>query len=156
MIEGVVIEELKTFPDSRGWLMPILRGSDKIKSDGPGAFGQYYMTTVYPAVIKGKHFHKLQTDHMCCIKGHAVLHLEDTREGSATKGEKMKVPFGDGEFKLVRIPPEIWHSIENAGQEVAYIINYVTKEYNHASPDEYRGQFDKSDKSMPWEPTVMG
>ena len=156
MIEGVSLKELKVHRDNRGFLMEILRGSDGVKADGGKAFGQYYLMTVYPAVIKGKHFHKLQTDHMCCIRGNAVLHLEDGREGSSTKGVKEKIAFGEGNWKLVRIPPGVWHSVENAGSELVYIINYVTREYAADSPDEYRSQFDKSDKTMEWEPSVMG
>ena len=48
----------------------------------------------YPAVIKGKHMHKLQTDHLCVIKGLADLHLEDGREWSRTFGKKDTIPMG--------------------------------------------------------------
>ncbi len=156
MITGVEVKELKVHYDSRGFLMEVLRGSDAIKADGSKAFGQYYLMTVYPAVVKGKHFHKLQTDHMCCIRGKAILHLEDGREDSLTRGEKQKIAFGEGEWKVVRIPPGVWHSLENVGTEVVYIINYVTAEYNPASPDEYRGVFDVGDKAAPWKPNVTG
>ena len=94
MIDDVKIKELVQHRDTRGYLMEILRGSDAIKADGKGAFGQYYLSALYPAVIKGKHMHKLQTDHLCVIKGLADLHLEDGREWSRTFGKKDTIPMG--------------------------------------------------------------
>ncbi|MDO8339053.1 MAG: dTDP-4-dehydrorhamnose 3,5-epimerase family protein [Candidatus Burarchaeum sp.] len=155
MIEGVEVKELKMIKDNRGFLMEILRGSDKMKADGQKAFGQMYISTAYPAVIKGKHLHKLQTDHLTVIKGRAAIHVEDARENSPTKGKKEVILVGEDNWKLVKIPPGIWHSTENVGTEVCYFINYVTREYDHKEPDEYRGQFDEADRKMPWKPLVM-
>ncbi len=156
MIDGVEIKELKVHRDKRGFLFEILRGTDPIKSDGPGHFGQFYVSACYPAVIKGKHLHKEQTDHMTVIKGKAVIHIEDQRENSPTKGEKMAIDVGDDNHKLVKIPPNVWHSAENIGTETVYFINYVTKEYNPKKPDEYRGEFDLEDKRMPTDPNTIG
>jgi dTDP-4-dehydrorhamnose 3,5-epimerase len=155
-IEGIQIKKLVVRKDNRGFLMEILRGSDKEKVDGPNKFGQFYLSTVYPAVIKGKHLHKLQTDHLTVISGHGVIHLHDERDGSPTRGRKMAVECGEENPKMVVIPPGIWHSTENVGTEVCFFINYVTHEYNHQAPDEYRGEFDLSDKKMPWKPSAIG
>ena len=156
MIDGVKVKELKVNYDNRGFLMEILRGSDGIKTDGAKAFGQYYLMTVYPGVIKGKHYHKLQADHLACIRGRAALHLEDGREESPTKGSKETIELGEGNWRLVRIPPGVWHSVENVGSEVVYIINYVTREYDHSSHDEYRADFNLNEKKMPWQPLTTG
>ena len=156
MIEGVKIKGLLQRCDKRGYLMEILRGSDPEKADGKAAFGQYYLSAIYPAVIKGKHRHKLQTDHLCVIKGAAVLHLEDEREGSITFGKKETVEMGDGNWKLVVVPPGIWHSFENVGTDICLFINYVTKEYDAKQPDEFRGEFDMKDKKMKTEVSTVG
>lgn len=155
-IAGVEVKALTMLFDNRGFLMEILRGSDPIKQDGSASFGQYYLMAVYPAVIKGKHFHKLQYDHMCCIRGRAALHLQDARPESPTRGMRQVIVFGEGDWKLVKIPPGVWHSAENTGSEVALIVNYVTREYDRGQPDEYRDHFDKSEKLMPWEPSAVG
>lgn len=156
MIEGVKIKELVQHRDNRGYLMELLRGSDKEKADGKNAFGQVYLSTLYPAVIKGKHLHKLQTDHMAVIKGSAALHLEDAREGSPTFGKKEVVLMGEGSWKLVVIPPGIWHSFENIGTDVCFFINYVTHEYDPKNPDEHRGVFDLKEKRMKTEVSAVG
>ena len=59
MIDGVKVKKLKVIPDERGWLMEILRCDDEIYKE----FGQVYMTTAYPGVVKAWHFHKKQTDN---------------------------------------------------------------------------------------------
>jgi len=54
-IEGLQVTNLRTIPDERGWLMEILRNDDDIFEK----FGQVYMTTAYPGVVKGWHYHKI-------------------------------------------------------------------------------------------------
>ena len=82
IIDGVVIKPLKRIVDDRGWLMEIFR------SDWPEfqKFGQTYMTTCKPGVVKGWHYHKLQWDHFVPIRGNALIALYDSRKDSKTKG----------------------------------------------------------------------
>ena len=65
MIEGVSVKKLRVIPDERGRLMEIVRSDD----DFFDRFGQVYMTTCYPGVVKGWHYHKKQTDYMTAICG---------------------------------------------------------------------------------------
>ncbi|HPD61351.1 MAG TPA: WxcM-like domain-containing protein, partial [Thermodesulfobacteriota bacterium] len=65
MIMGVKTKLLKVIPDERGRLMEILRFDEEIFM----RFGQVYMTTAYPGVVKGWHYHKVQYDNMVVVKG---------------------------------------------------------------------------------------
>ena len=65
MIDGILIKKLKVIPDERGRLMEILRCDDEMFR----SFGQVYLTTAYPGVVKGWHYHKKQFDNMTVIKG---------------------------------------------------------------------------------------
>jgi dTDP-4-dehydrorhamnose 3,5-epimerase len=157
VIDGVEVKELKKHKDNRGFLMEMLRGSDKIKADGPKAFGQVYLGAVYPGIVKGRHRHFEQDDHTCIIRGDAAIHLEDGREGSKTKGAKQVILAGEQNgWKLVRIPKGVWHSIENIGTDVCWLVNYVTREYDPKKPDEERGDFDVKEKKMPWDVLKTG
>ena len=60
-----MVKALKVIPDERGHLMEILRCDDEMFQK----FGQVYLTTGYPGVVKAWHYHKAQTDHFCVIKG---------------------------------------------------------------------------------------
>ena len=83
MIEGVRVKKLKVIPDERGRLMEMLRADDDLFVK----FGQVYMTTAYPGVVKGWHYHKKQIDNMVVIKGMMKVVLYDSRKDSKTRGE---------------------------------------------------------------------
>ncbi len=134
MIDGVVVKPLRLIPDERGWLMEMLRADDPFFRQ----FGQCYVTAVYPGVVKGWHWHKLQTDHFVGVHGMAKVVLYDRREGSPTHGEVNEFFLGERNNSLVVIPPGVLHGMKGIGTEVALIINVPTHTYNYANPDEYR------------------
>ena len=80
MIDGVVCKKLNVFPDERGHLMEILRCDDELFEK----FGQVYITTTYPGVIKAWHYHMRQDDNIVAVRGMLKLVLFDDREDSAT------------------------------------------------------------------------
>ena len=96
MIDGVATKELKVVPDERGRLMEILRRDDEIFEE----FGQVYMTTAYPGVVKGWHFHEHQTDFFTCVKGMMKRVRVDDREGSATRGQIDEFFVGRGKTAM--------------------------------------------------------
>jgi len=133
-IEGVAVKELKVIPDSRGRLMEMLRVDDDIFS----GFGQVYLTTTLPGVVKAWHLHKLQTDHVVCVAGMIRLALYDEREDSPTKGLVNEFFLGEHHPLLVRIPPLVYHGWKGIGTREAMIINTVTHPYDGKNPDEFR------------------
>ena len=140
MIDGVKIKILKVIPDDRGSLMEILRCDDEIFEK----FGQVYMTTVYPGVIKAWHYHKIQADNFACVSGKILFALYDGRSNSSTFGELDDFILSLDEPKLIHIPKGVYHGFKNIGDSEAIVINAVTNPYNHNNPDEYRvDAFDK-------------
>ena len=83
MIHGVRTKMLRVLPDERGRVMEILRADDDLFLK----FGQVYITTTYPQVVKAWHYHKVQTDHISVVQGMIKLVLYDSREDSPTRGE---------------------------------------------------------------------
>ena len=114
--------------------MEILRADDQIFSE----FGQVYLTTAYPGVVKAWHYHKLQTDNFTIIKGMVKLVLFDSREDSPTKGVINEFFLGDFNPMLVQIPPMVHHGFKAVGENEALILNVPSKPYNRQQPDEYR------------------
>ena len=100
MIHGVRTKLLRVIPDERGRVMEILRADDDLFLK----FGQVYITTTYPQVVKAWHYHKVQTDHICAIQGMIKLVLYDPREGSPTKGEINEFFIGVHNPLLVQVP----------------------------------------------------
>jgi len=134
MIDGVATKLLKCIPDERGRLMEILRNDEEIFT----GFGQVYMTTTYPHVVKAWHYHKKQDDHITCIKGMLKLVLYDGRKKSPTFGEINEFFIGDYNRMLVKVPKMIYHGWKCVSEEEAIVINIPTEPYNRTKPDEYR------------------
>jgi dTDP-4-dehydrorhamnose 3,5-epimerase len=147
LIEGVKVRQLKPFPDERGWLMEILR-SDWEEFD---TFGQLYMTTCHPGVVKGWHYHKLQDDHFICIKGMAKVVLYDPREDSPTRGTINEFFMGERNFMLLKIPRMVYHGFKAIGGSEAWILNVPTKTYDYDQPDEYRLPYDAEEIGYDWD-----
>ena len=134
MIEGVRVKPLRMIPDERGRLMELLRADDELFIK----FGQVYMTTVYPGVVKAWHYHKKQYDNFVAIRGMIKLVLYDAREDSPTRGEINEFFIGDWNPQLVQIPPGVYHGFKCISETEAIVINIPTEVYNYAQPDEYR------------------
>lgn len=129
MIYGVQTKNLKVIPDERGRLMEIVRADDEIFQ----MFGQVYITTCYPGVVKAWHYHKIQTDLVCAIQGMIKLVLYDP-----TKKEFNEFFIGEHRLWVVSIPKDIYHGWKCTSQNEAIILNMPTEPYNYNEPDEYR------------------
>lgn len=147
MINGVQAKQLKRIPDERGRLMEILRNDDDMFT----GFGQVYMTTTYPQVVKAWHYHKKQDDHIVCVKGMLKLVLYDARKKSPTYGEVNEFFIGDYNPVLVKVPKMIYHGWKCISEEEAIAINVPTEPYDPKNPDEYRLDPHKNDIPYSWE-----
>ena len=145
MIDGVKIKKLKVIPDERGRLMEILRRDDDLFQ----AFGQVYVTTTYPGVVKAWHRHRKQTDNIACIAGLIKVALYDGREGSPTAGETNEFYLGVHSPALLHVPPGIYHGWMCVSLEEAVIVNVPTEPYSPQAPDEER--LDPRDNFIPYD-----
>ncbi len=134
LIDGVVVKPLRVIADERGRLMEILRSDDPhfVK------FGQVYLTTAYPGVVKAWHYHRRQQDTFAVVKGMLKLVLYDAREDSPTKGLVNEFFLGEHSPIFVVVPPLVFHGFKAIGTEEALVINVPTEVYDYAAPDEYR------------------
>lgn len=147
MMDGVKIKQLRVIPDERGHLMEMLRSDDDLYEK----FGQAYLTTTYPGVVKAWHMHKKQDDNVVCVKGMIKLALFDDREGSSSRGEVMEIFLGEHRPALVQIPREVYHGWKCVSENEAYIVNMPTALYDYEDPDEQRLPFDSEEVPYDWE-----
>ena len=147
LIAGVEIKPLKVIPDERGRLMEVLRSDEPIFKK----FGQVYMTTAYPGVVKGWHYHKVQWDHFCVVKGMLKLVLVDIREDSETKDEINEFFLGVHHPVLISVPPLVLHGFKGIDTEETIVINIPTEVYHYKDPDEYRMDPHISDIPYDWD-----
>ena len=147
MIQGVQVKGLKVIPDERGRLMEILRADDEIFQK----FGQVYVTTTLPGVVKAWHLHRKQFDNVCCVQGMIKLALFDNRDNSPTKGEVNQFYLGIHNPILVHIPPDVYHGWMCVSREEAVIVNIPTAPYDYENPDEIRLHPHENDIPYDWE-----
>lgn len=145
MIEGVVLKKLKVIPDERGRLMEMMRSDDEFFEK----FGQVYMTTAYPGVVKGWHYHKIQDDNMVIVKGMMKIVLYDGRKESKTYGQINEFFLGEHNPCLLHIPKGVLHGFKCISETEAICINVPTEKYNYDNPDEYR--VDPHSKEIPYD-----
>jgi dTDP-4-dehydrorhamnose 3,5-epimerase len=146
-IDGVWIKDLKVIPDERGRLMEILRSDD----EGFDRFGQVYLSTTYPGVVKGWHLHKVQDDFFACVRGMVKLVIYDAREDSPTHGMVKEYYIGDQNAQLVKVPAGTYHGWKCISQEESFVINIPSEPYNYDTPDEHRAPWDTPDIPYSWD-----
>ena len=135
-IDGVLVQPLSWFDDQRGSLSVLLRADQEHLLGG--RFGQAYVTTVLPGVVKAWHRHAGQVDRMVGLTGRTLLVLQDGRQGSPTRGALVEVVLGLRSPSLVLIPPGVWHGLKGIGLDESLVLNLPTEPYDEASPDEQR------------------
>lgn len=147
MINGVSTQKLRLIPDERGRLMEILR------SDWPvfKKFGQVYMTTNYPGVVKAWHYHTKQTDMVACVKGMVKLVLFDGREGSPTHREVNEFFIGEHNPTLVVIPPGVYHGWKCISESESVVVNCPDELFDYEHPDEHRAPYDDPNIPYDWD-----
>ncbi len=146
MIDGVKTKKLRVIPDERGMLMEMLRSDDDLFIK----FGQLYMTTAYPGVVKGWHYHKKQYDHFVVVNGMMKVVLYDSREGSPTHGEVNEFFMGQQNPILLQIPPLVFHGFKCISEEMAIVVNAPTEMYDYKEPDEFRVHPHDNDIPYDW------
>lgn len=147
MIRGVKFKELVMHNDERGRLMEILRRDDDIFTE----FGQVYMTTNYPGVIKAWHCHSKQTDYVTCVSGMIKMALFDDRHESPTKGEINEIFIGDHKKRLIVIPPGVYHGWKNITDRESIVVSVINRPYDRNDPDELRLPYDSDKIPYSWE-----
>jgi dTDP-4-dehydrorhamnose 3,5-epimerase len=142
LIAGVKVKPLKSIPDERGRLFEILRNDEK---ELFSKFGQAYVTTTYPGVVKAWHYHKHQDDYFTCLVGMIKLVIYDNRPDAPTYRQINEFFIGEHNLQLVVVPRLTYHGWKCVSDREAMILNLVTEPYNYADPDEHRIDPHKND-----------
>ena len=145
MIEDVILKDLVIHSDQRGKLFEILRSDEKIFKK----FGQAYIAVCNPGWVKGWHYHKIQTDYFCTVRGKSRVVLCDRRDNSKTYGLVEEYMLDAEKPQLLRIPGGVVHGFECIGDRECWILNLPTETYNRKEPDEYR--FPLNSPEVPYE-----
>jgi dTDP-4-dehydrorhamnose 3,5-epimerase len=114
-IEGLEIVQLKRFNDDGGAMTELAR-LDGGEMQGLKGFvaRQVNYSVMEPLAIKAFHLHKRQTDVWYVPPSdRLLLVVADVRKGSPSEGLVQRIVLGDGNSRLVRIPPGVAHGARN-------------------------------------------
>ncbi len=126
-MHGVVIKDLTVYTDDRGWLAELYRNDELPETLIPA---MSYISMTLPGIARGPHEHIDQTDYFCFVGPSTFkVYLWDNRVGSRTIGEKMTITAGQGEPKLVIVPPGIVHAYKNIGGVPGMVFNAPNRLY---------------------------
>ncbi len=145
-IQGVEIQNLKLVNNTRGYLMEVQRSDDTIC---PG-FGQAYITSTFPGIVKAWYRHHHQIDQIALIKGVLLLVLFDDRAESPSYGLVQEIKIEEHEPKLVQIPTGVWHGFQSVGEKDAILLHLNSIPFSHTEIDEDRLAFDSSEIPYTW------
>jgi dTDP-4-dehydrorhamnose 3,5-epimerase len=107
MITGVIIKQLVTHLDERGFFREIIRIQEEF---GNIKIGQLSHSLVKEGVVKGWHGHKVQSQWNYVVNGKIKVALYDDRQNSPTYHEKMHFIAGDIEKPIYYFfPPGVLH-----------------------------------------------
>jgi dTDP-4-dehydrorhamnose 3,5-epimerase len=145
VIEGVVLRELVTNRDERGFFREIIRVNDDFFSEG---FGQWSHSLMYAGVTKAWHIHKKQIDWWYVCNGVLKVALHDTRAASATYRKTMEIFMGDNQTsRVLRIPPGVAHGCKCISGP-ANLFYITSNTYNPG--DEGRIRYDDPEIGYDW------
>ena len=145
-IDGLEIVELKRFNDDGGAMTELVR------LDGGAVQGlkgfqalQVNYSTMEPLAIKAFHLHKRQTDVWFVPPADKILLVvADVRAGSKSEGLVQRIVLGDGNSRLVRIPPGVAHGAKNLRPSAPGVIVYFVDVHFSVGADCDEGR-------LPWD-----
>ncbi|MBI3817821.1 MAG: dTDP-4-dehydrorhamnose 3,5-epimerase family protein [Planctomycetes bacterium] len=144
-IEGIEIVDLKRFNDDGGAITELARLGEGIHAQLPGfVVRQVNYSEVEAGAIKAFHLHRRQTDVWYVPPGDKLLLvLHDCRQGSPTEGQTMRFILGDGNNRLVRIPPGVAHGCANISAQKGVILYFVDVQFSTGA--------DCDEGRLPWD-----
>jgi dTDP-4-dehydrorhamnose 3,5-epimerase len=145
IIEGVVIKELITNTDERGFFREIIRVTDEFFANG---FGQWSHSMMFDGVIKAWHYHRIQTDWWYVASGVLRVGLCDMRPKLSSYKKTMDFLMGDLQpSQAIKIPPGVAHGCKTI-QGPVHLFYMTSHVYN--PDDEFRLPYNDPKIDFDW------
>jgi dTDP-4-dehydrorhamnose 3,5-epimerase len=126
-IDGVVVRELRTFNDERGWLAELFRQDDLSDEFYPV---MSYISSTKPGIQRGPHEHVDQADLFCFMgPSNFKLRMWDQRPDSKTFNNVMTLLVGEDDPRSVLVPLGVVHAYKNVGNTNGIVINCPNRLY---------------------------
>jgi dTDP-4-dehydrorhamnose 3,5-epimerase len=145
MIQDIVLKDLVTHSDERGFFRELIRKNDSFFAEG---FGQWSHSLMYQDIIKAWHIHHEQIDWWYVATGVLRVGLCDLRENSKTHNKTMDFLMGDNQSaQILKIPTGVAHGCKVI-QGPANLFYVTSRVYN--PNDEIRIPYNDSKINFDW------
>lgn len=114
--------DLSRRSDERGSLAEFLKS--------PG-FGQIFISRTRAGMTRGNHYHQTKAEKFLVIEGEGVIRFRHIDQ----VGRVLEYPVKGTEFRVVDIPPDYTHSIENTGAAELVVLFWASEIFNPDVPD---------------------
>lgn len=148
-LAGVVIIELRSFKDSRGYFFEIFQAERYSQYGLPTQFVQDNFSRSSKNVIRGLHYQleRPQGKLVCVTQGQVLDVVVDVRVGSPTFGKSIAVELSDQNFRQLYIPPGFAHGFCVLSERADFI--YKCTDYYYPAGE--RGiLWNDPDLQIPW------
>lgn len=154
MIQDVVIKEIVSHRDHRGFFREVFRETEEIFTHYDDGFGQFSHSLSHTDVIKAWHGHKVQAQWNYIPIGAAKVVLYDDRKDSKTYKEFMEFFCGENyPAAAYAFPPGVLHGI-HVLQGPMHIF-YITSGCYDLEGDEVRIRYDDPAIGYDWHKKVI-
>jgi UDP-2-acetamido-2,6-beta-L-arabino-hexul-4-ose reductase len=108
--------------DDRGGLAEFLKSATA---------GQLFISRTRPGAVRGNHYHHTKTEKFLVVEGEGMIRF---RRVDGT-GEILEYHVTGTEFRVVDIPPDYTHSIENVGAGELVVLFWASEIFDPDAPD---------------------
>jgi UDP-2-acetamido-2,6-beta-L-arabino-hexul-4-ose reductase len=114
--------DLATRSDERGALAEFLKSS---------IGGQLFVSRTRPGATRGNHYHHTKTEKFFVVEGDGLIRFRRV-DGA---GGVIEYPVKGTDFRVVDIPPDYTHSIENTGSSELVVLFWASEIFDPDAPD---------------------
>lgn len=94
--------------------------------------GQVFVSRTLPGITRGNHYHYLKTEKFLVAEGDGVIRMRPVTGHFVTEFN-----VSGEQFRVVDIPPDYTHSIENVGTGVLVTLFWSSQIFDPTDPDTY-------------------
>lgn len=113
---------LSTKTDDRGALAEFLRSA---------TVGQLFVSRTRPGANRGNHYHHTKTEKFLVVEGTAMIRFRRV-DGTS---EILEYRVSGTDFRVIDIPPDYTHSIENVGTGQLVVLFWASEIFDPNAPD---------------------
>jgi UDP-2-acetamido-2,6-beta-L-arabino-hexul-4-ose reductase len=113
---------LRAKTDDRGVLAEFLKSATA---------GQLFISRTRPGAVRGNHYHHTKTEKFFVVEGEGLIRFRQVDGVS----EGFQYPVSGADLRVVDIPPDYTHSIENVGSGELVVLFWASEIFDPDAPD---------------------